>query len=107
MFVKLQPDIILSYHLFRDDIVKIKSLDEAVEFWELHDSADYWEDMEEVEFEVELYKNLLHPRLIVLSYRPEHCPRCQHDFNDIIVEYVVSDDGRLLVIRDVPALPKG
>jgi hypothetical protein len=84
--------------------VKIKSLDEAVEFWELHDSADYWEDMEEVEFEVELYKNLLHPRLIVLAYRPEHCPRCQHDFNDIIVEYVVSDDGRLLVIRDVPAL---
>ncbi len=85
-------------------IPEFKTLDEAVEFWESHDSADYWEDTEEVQFEVELYQNLVHPKLIVLTHRPEHCPRCQHKLNDIIIEYVVSDDERLLVIRDVPAL---
>ena len=60
--------------------------------------------MEEVHFEVNLHKNLLHPRLITLSHRPDQCPRCQHDLDDIIIEYVTSVDGRLLVIRDVPAL---
>ena len=79
-------------------------LDEAVEFWESHDSTDYWEDLEEVQFEVDLHKNLLHPKLIVLTHRPKQCPRCQHDLDDIIIEYVTSSNGRLLVIRDVPAL---
>ena len=85
-------------------IPEFKTLDEAVEFWESHDSTDYWEDTEEVQFEVDLHQNLVHPKLIVLTHRPEHCPRCQHNLNDIIIEYVVSDDERLLVIRDVPAL---
>ncbi len=84
-------------------IPEFKSLDEAVEFWESHDSTDYWEDMEEVEFEVELHKNLVHPKLIVLTHRPECCPRCQHNLDDIMIEYVVSDDKRLLIFRDVPA----
>jgi hypothetical protein len=39
-----------------------------------------------------------------LAHRPKHCPRCQHDLDDIVIEYVTSDAGRLLIIRDVPAL---
>ena len=85
-------------------IPEFETLDEAVEFWETHDSTDYWEELEEVQFEVDLHKNLLHPKLIVLTHRPEQCPRCQDDLDDIIIEYVTSVDGRLLVIRDVPAL---
>ena len=85
-------------------IPDFKTLDEAVEFWETHDTADYWEDMEEVTFEVDLHRNLLHPKLVALAYRPECCPRCQHDLDDIVIEYVVLANGRLLVIRDVPAL---
>ena len=85
-------------------IPEFETLDEAVEFWESHDSTDYLEDMEEAEFEVDLRKNLLHPKLIVLTHRPEQCPRCQSDLDEIIIEYVTSDNGRLVVIRDVPAL---
>jgi YgiT-type zinc finger domain-containing protein len=85
-------------------IPDFKTLDEEVEFWEAHDSADYWEDMEEVTFEVALRKNFLYPKLIVLTHRPEYCPRCQHDLHDTVIEYVARNNGRLLVIRDVPAL---
>jgi len=85
-------------------IPDFKTLDEAVEFWEVHDSADYWEDMEEVTFEIALHQNLFHPRLIVLTHRPEYCPRCQHDLDDTVIEYVARNNGHLLVIRDVPAL---
>jgi YgiT-type zinc finger domain-containing protein len=85
-------------------IPDFKTLDEAVEFWESHDSADYWEAMEEATFEVDLHRNLLHPRLIVLTHRPERCPRCQHELEDIVIEYVTCSDGHLTVIRDVPAL---
>ena len=83
-------------------IPEFKSLDETVEFWETHDSTDYWEGMEEVEFDI--HKNLLHPKLIILTHRPEHCPRCQHNFNEVMIEYVVLDDSQFLIIRDVPAL---
>ena len=85
-------------------IPDFKTLDEAVEFWEAHDSTDYWEDMEEVTFEVALQKNFLHPKLIVLTHRPKYCPRCQHDLHDTVIEYVARNNGHLLVIRDVPAL---
>ena len=60
--------------------------------------------MEEVAFEVDLHQNLLHPKLVVLTHLPEHCPRCQHDLDDIVIEYVVCNNDHLLVIRDVPAL---
>ncbi len=85
-------------------IPDFKTLDEAVEFWETHDSADYWEGMEEAAFEVDLQRNLLHPRLIVLTHRPERCPRCQHELEDIVIEYVTWSNGHLIMIRDVPAL---
>jgi hypothetical protein len=85
-------------------IPDFKTLDEEVGFWEAHDSADYWEDMEEVTFEVALRKNFLHPKLIVLTHRPEYCPRCQHDLHDTVIEYVARNNDHLLVIRDVPAL---
>jgi YgiT-type zinc finger domain-containing protein len=87
-----------------DKIPDFETLDEVVRFWESHDSADYWEELEEVTFEVDLYHNLLHPKLVVLTHRPKHCPRCQRDLVDIVIEYVVWSDGHLLVIRDVPAL---
>ena len=64
----------------------------------------YWEDIQEVSFEVALHQNLFHPKLIVLTHRPEHCPRCQHDLDDIVIEHAARNNGYLLVIRDVPAL---
>ena len=85
-------------------IPDFKTLNEAVEFWETHDSADYWENMEEVSFKVNLYRDLLHPRLVVLAHRPERCPRCQHDLEDVVIESVFWDNGHPLVFRDVPAL---
>ncbi len=80
------------------------TLDEAVEFWESHDSADYWDDMEEVAFEVNLQQNLFHPKLVVLTHQPERCPRCHHGLEDIVIEYVSWVREHLLMIRDVPAL---
>lgn len=85
-------------------IPEFETLDEAVEFWETHDSTEYWADMEEVQFDVDLHKNLLHPKLTVLTARPPRCPRCQDDLDDIIIEYVTAVGDHLLVIRDVPAL---
>lgn len=85
------------------NIPDFKTLDEAVAFWESHDSADYWEELEEAVFEVDLRQNLFHPRLVVLTHRPEHCPRCQEDVEDVTIEYVTRSDGRLLMIRNVPA----
>ncbi|GAB4422969.1 MAG: hypothetical protein Fur0044_20970 [Anaerolineae bacterium] len=85
-------------------IPEFETLDEAVEFWETHDSTDYWQDMEEVTFEVELHRNLLHPKLTILAYRPKHCPRCRQNLDDIVIEYIAHENGRLLIIRDVPAL---
>lgn len=85
-------------------IPEFKTLDEAVEFWETHDSTDYVDELEEVQFEVDLRKNLFHPKLIILTHHPAHCPRCQGDLVAVMIEYVTAIDGHLLVIRDVPAL---
>jgi len=81
-----------------------KNLEEEVEFWESHDSAEYWKDMEKVEFDVNLHQNLLHPKLIFLAEKPAHCPRCQSELEDKIIQYVTLQNGHLVVIRDVPAL---
>jgi hypothetical protein len=86
------------------NIPDFTTLDEAVEFWEANDSSGYWEDMEEVSFEVNIRQNLFHPNLVVLTHQPEHCPRCQSAFDDVVIEYVTLDNGHLLVIRDVPAV---
>jgi len=85
-------------------IPEFETLDQAVEFWESHDSADYWEEMGEATFEVDLRRNLLHPRLTVLTHRPRRCPRCQDELEDSVIEYVTWSDGHLIVIRDVPVL---
>ena len=87
-----------------EKIPDFKALDEAVEFWESHDSTDYLDDMEEVEFEVDLHQNLLHPKLVVLTHRPNRCPRCRHDLDNIMIEYITWNKGHLLIIRDVPTL---
>jgi len=85
-------------------IPEFETLDAAVDFWESHDSSDYWDELEEVEFEVELHKNLFHPNLVVLSHRSEHCPGGQEDFEDISIEYVIRSGEHLVIVRDVPAL---
>jgi hypothetical protein len=81
-----------------------RSLDEAVEFWETHDSADFWDGMEEVDFEVELRQSLLTDRPIVLAYRPNSCPKCGAVFQDTVIEYLINNGGRLLIVRDLPVL---
>jgi hypothetical protein len=85
-------------------IPEFETLDEAVEFWESHDTADYWTELEEATFEVNLYKNLLYPDLIVLSHQAKHCPDSEEAFEEIMIEYVTLIEGRLVVIRDVPTL---
>jgi YgiT-type zinc finger domain-containing protein len=85
-------------------IPDFETLDEAVEFWESHDSADYAADMEEVTFEIDLQQNLFHPKLVILTHRPEHCPRCQSGLDEIIIEYVTRENGHFVVVRDVPTL---
>jgi len=86
---------------------EFKTVDEEVEFWETHDSADYWNDMQEVDFEIDLRRNLLHPKLVVLTERPARCPRCRRDLEDVLIEYVTWSNDHLLIIRDVPALRCG
>ena len=85
-------------------IPDFKTLEEEVEFWETHDSAEYWDEMEEVTFEVDLHKNLLHPKLVVLTSQPPRCPRCREALEHIVIKYVAWSDEKLLIINDVPAL---
>jgi hypothetical protein len=87
-----------------NDITDFQTLDEAVSFWENHDSADFWDDMEEVEFEVEIRRNLLAAKLIVLAYRPESCPQCGQTLEEGLIDYLIDDRGRLLMVRDLPVL---
>jgi hypothetical protein len=60
--------------------------------------------MEKVEFEVDLHRNLLHPKLIFIAGQPAQCPRCHHDLDDTAIQYVTWHSGHLVIIRDVPAL---
>ena len=85
-------------------IPQFKTSDEEVEFGESHSSADYWDEMKRVEFSVDLHRNLLHPRLIFLADQPNKCPRCQHDLEETVIQYVTWHNGHLVVIRDVPVL---
>ena len=86
---------------------EFETVDEEVKFWETHDSADYWDDMEEVNFEVDLHQNLIHPRLVILTRQPDHCPRCGRDLENVRIDYVAWGNDHLLIIRDVPALRCG
>lgn len=79
------------------------SVDEEIKFWEKHDSAEYWEELEESDFEVDLHSNLLHPRLVVLAHEPEGSYGESLKLEPIVIEYVTQHDGRLVIIRDVPA----
>lgn len=87
-----------------EKLPKLTTLDDVVAFWESHDSAAYWDDMTEVAFDVHLFTNLLHPRLITITRRPEHCPRCQQPLDEVSIEYVTWNSGHLVMIRDVMAL---
>ena len=81
-----------------------KTVEEEVEFWETHSSADYWDEMEKVEFEVDLHRNLLHPKLIFIVDQPTQCPRCKQDLEETEIQYVTWHNGHLVIIRDVPVL---
>lgn len=81
-----------------------QTIDEAVSFWETHDSVDSWNEMEEVVSEVELRRNLLGVQPIIHAYQPQDCSRCGQEFEDVQIEYLVNDNGRLLMGRDLPAL---
>lgn len=87
-----------------NDIPDFQTIDEAVSFWETNDSADFWDDMEEVGFEVDLRPNFLTTKPIVMAYRPESCPQCGQGLEDTVIEYLIEDGGRLLMVRDLPAL---
>lgn len=90
-----------------------KTVSEEAEFWESQDSIETWA---KAPVEVDLLRNLLYPKLVVLAYRPAFCPRCHSALADIVIEYVAADGDHqknnaqlksgnpLLVIRDVPAL---
>lgn len=86
------------------NIPNFQTIDEAVSFWETNDSADFWDEMEEVEFDVELRQNILGAQPIVLAFRPQNCPQCGQEFEDVQIEYLVNDSGRLLMVRDLPVL---
>ncbi len=81
-----------------------KTLEEEIAFWELQDSSAYCNDMEEAALDVDLHQNLLHPKLVVLTEQPEHCPRCRNDLERVVIRYVAWEKGEIVVIRDVPAL---
>lgn len=81
-----------------------ETLEEEVEFWETHSSADYWDEMEKVEFNIDLHRNLLHPKLIFISDQPTQCPRCKQDLEKTEIQYVTWHNGHLVIIRDVPML---
>lgn len=85
------------------EIPDFQTLDEAVEFWETHDSADLWDEMEPVAFEANLRRNLLSPNPLVLTHRPERCPRCGQIFEDTVIDYLTSNN-QLVMIRAVPVL---
>lgn len=85
-------------------IPEFETVDEEVEFWETHSTADYWDGMEKAAFEVDRHRNLLHPKLIFLADQPTRCPRCQNEVDDVVIQYVTVQNGRLVMIRDVPAL---
>lgn len=86
------------------NIPNFETIDEAVFFWESHDSADFWDEMEEVEFDVELRRNLLGAQPAILAYRPPNCPQCEKEFEEVQIEYLLNDSGRLLMVRDLPVL---
>ena len=87
-----------------NNIPNFQTIDEAISFWESHDSADFWDEMEEVEFEVELRRNLLGVQPFILAYRPPNCPQCGQEFEDVQIEYLLNDNGQLLMVRDLPVL---
>lgn len=87
-----------------NDIPNFQTIDEAVSFWETHDSADFWDEMDEVDIDVELRRNLLGARAVILAYRPDSCPRCGQSLDETEIDYLIEDRGRLLMIRELPAM---
>jgi len=79
-----------------------ETVNDEAEFWDTHSSADYWHQMEKVEFDVDLHRNLLHPKLTFITDQPAQCPRCRHDLAETLIQYVTWHNGHIVIISDVP-----
>lgn len=82
---------------------EFKTLEEEAAFWAENDSVDYWDEFEDVEFEIDIRKDLLHPHLIVLAGEIEPDFIASQQLRSISIEYMIRDEEHLVVIRDVPA----
>lgn len=40
----------------------------------------------------------------MLTYRPDNCPRCRAGYQDTMIEYLIDDGGRLLMVGGLPVL---
>ena len=74
------------------------------EEWEAREATEDLAASDVIEFEVDLRRDLLHPRLVVLTHQPETCPRCGGELRDVAIEYMTRIQSGLVVIRDVPVL---
>lgn len=84
-----------------------ETVDAEVEYWESHSTTPHWDEMEKVDFEIDLPRNLLHPKLVYLADQPTRCPRCHGELEETMIQYVIFLDGRLVMISDVPVLRCG
>ncbi len=72
--------------------------------WDARGATEDLESSEAIQFEVDLRRDLLHPKLVILTHRPETCPRCGDELRDVSIEYMTQANLGLVVVRDVPAL---
>ena len=86
----------------KSSISQAQSYEEMGEFWDNHDLGDYWEETYPVKFEIAPLTNLLHPKLIILSSKLAHCPRCQQNLNVAIINYITWWQEKIQIIQDVP-----
>lgn len=75
---------------------------DAAEFWDTHDSTEYLDDMEEIDVEVNLRRNIFYPKTIILSERPSTCVLCNSDLIERRIQYGHWHNERLLIINHVP-----
>lgn len=78
------------------------TLQDAAEFWDTHDSTEYLDDMEEIDVEVNIRRNIFYPKTIILSERPSTCVLCKSDLIERRIQYGHWHNERLLIINHVP-----
>ena len=85
-------------------VQSVESVDEEVEYWESHSTAPHWDEMEKVDVEIDLPRNLFHPKIVYLADRPTRCPRCHGELEESMIQDITFFDGRLVVISEMPML---